>query len=305
LKAAERGFDMVKLSFLPAPLDWSNVTMDVFDVSTPSSRPSVDRQFIETSVSFIGPDNKVSGTIGAQGNIGVGQISFADLDRDDWSFGFAQALKARECVVEYAGIRSNAGSVVVTAFDARDNAPVFTDSHQSDPLDARPWTKAAAIRFKYFRSRGVIELDTRDAPGMRVPAVIGNGASKADNFLRRISDKREICCVLAVEDRRNFSEPQILGHSIWAIDLSFAYRWRDRGNRVLPQFTGTVSLGPFKEGLPADAGYRKMFDKNFINGDPYNTRASELLNRHVRALKSDRKDEQATRLPSVPGDFFQ
>jgi hypothetical protein len=207
-------------------------------------------------------------------------------------------------VVEYAGIRSNTGSVTVTAFDGRDNEPVFTDSHQSDPLDARPWTKAKAERFKYFRSRGVIELNTLDAPGTRVPAVIGNRASNADNFLSRISDKREICCVLAVEDRRNFTEPQVLGHSLWTIDLSFSYRWRDKGKQLLAQFAGAISLGQFKEGLPADAGYRKMFDKSFINGDPYNTRASELLNRHLRAQRSDRKDERDTRISSVPNDFF-
>ena len=295
---------MVKVSFLEAPIDFSDVTIRVTDNTSPSSRRTVDGKFADTSVSFVNPDNTVSPSISVDASITVGQISFENLDRDDWSFGFAQALKARECVIEYAGMRSNTGSVVVAAFDARDNEPVFTDSNPSDPLDARPWTKARAVRFKYFRQRGVIVLDTSDAPGIRVPAIIGNRASNADNFLRRISDKREICCVLAVEDRRNFAEPQVLGHSLWTIDLSFSYRWLDKGKTLQPQFAGTISLGQFKEGLPADAGYRKMFDKGFINGDPYNTRASELLNRHLRAQKSDRKDERDTRLPSVTVDFF-
>ncbi|MBS0528960.1 MAG: hypothetical protein JSS22_06180 [Proteobacteria bacterium] len=295
---------MIKLSFLPAPLDWSNVAIKVDNLTVPSSRLTLDGKFVDTSVSFLDPEGKVSAAIVANAKITVGQISFENLDRRDWSFGFAQALKARECVVEYAGVRSNAGSVVVTAFDTRDNEPVFTDSHQSDPIEARPWSKPAALRFTYFRSRGVIELDTGDAPGIRVPALIGNRATNADNFLSRISDKREICCALAVEDTRNFSEPQVLGHSLWTIDLSFSFTWTGKGKQLVPKFTGSISPGQFTEGLPADAGYRKMFDKSFISGDPYNTRASELLNRHLRAQKSDRKDERDTRLPSVPSNFF-
>ena len=26
------------------------------------------------------------------------------------------------------------------------------------------------------------------------------------------------------------TEPQVLGHSLWTIDLSFSYRWRDKGS---------------------------------------------------------------------------
>lgn len=297
---------MVRVSFLSAPIDWSDVRIDVADLTSPSSRMTVDAKFVDTSVSFVNPaDNSVAPSIRVDASISVGQITFESLDREDWSFGFAQALKARETVVEYAGMRSNTGSVVIAAFDVRDNQPVFTDSHPTDPIDARPWSKRKPQRFSYSSSRRVIELDTGDAPGMRVPAVIGNRETNADNFLCRVSDKREICCALAVEDRRNFNEPQILGHALWSIDLSFSYRWRDKGKTLVPQFTGAVSLGQFREGLPADAGYRKMFDKGFVNGDPYNTRASELLNRHLRAHRSDRKIERDTHLPSVPRDFFR
>ncbi|CAN5515722.1 hypothetical protein BH11PSE4_BH11PSE4_30680 [soil metagenome] len=295
---------MVQVSFAPAPIDWSDVTIDIGNLTGPSSRLTTDRKFIETSVSTINSSGEVSPTIIVDASVAVGQISFENLDREDWSFGCAQALKARECVVEYAGTRSNAGSVVITAFDAREGQPVFTDSHPQDSLSERPWTRKKPDRFKYFRSQGLIKLTSLDAPGMRVPAVIGNRASNADNYLRRISDKREICCALAVEDSRNFKEPQILGHSLWTIDLSFTYRWTEKGNKLVPQFTGAVSLGKFREGPPADAGYRKMFDKSFIAENPYNTRASELLNRHLLAQKSDHKVEQDTRLPSVPRDFY-
>ncbi|WP_454817671.1 hypothetical protein [Labrys neptuniae] len=304
---------MIKTSFLETPISWSDVTTKVEDTTVPSSQLEVDLEHVSTSVSFINPGNAILPSIRADASIAVGQISFENLGREDWSFGFAQALKVRECVVEYAGTRSNAGSVVVSAFDLRDREPVFTDSHQDTPLDQRPWTRVKEERFTYFRSRGMIKLGpaapldtpgTVDAPGMRVPAVIGNGATNADNFLRRISDKREICCVLAVEDSRIFTEPQILGHSLWTIDLSFVYRWSNNGKTLLRQFVGAISLGQFREGLPAEARYHKMFDKSFVNGEPYNFRASVILNRHIRALKSDRKDEHAVRLSSVPRDFF-
>jgi len=295
---------MVKVSFLETPINWSDITVDVADLTNPSSRLSVDRQFVDTSISLIDIDHKITRSIMASASIVVGQISFENLDREDWSFGFAQALKARETIVEYAGTRTNTGSVVINAIDARDDDQVFTDSDPAGPMDNRPWTKLKADRFKYFRSRGIIELETRDAPGMRVPAVIGNGASHADNFLRRVSDKREICCVLAVEDRRLFSEPQVLGHSLWTFDLSFTFRWRGKGQQLLAQFIGSVATGQFKEGLPADNGYRKMFDKSFVNGDTFNARATELLTRNIRALKSDRKEESETRFLSVPADFF-
>jgi hypothetical protein len=305
---------MVLVSFLESPIEESDVKLQVIDNTTPSSILLPDRvsigvsldQVVAGSVSMMNGAGELFPSICLEVKIGVGTIQPAMLARDDWSFGFSQAIVVDQLVIEYAGEKTNTGSVRVVAMSSRNRSDtVFPEPAEGPGGEAaRPFTRPIDDRFQYFASMHTIECKTADAPGFKVPKTVKNTASGADNHLQSVSDMREICCLLIVEDRRIARKLQIIGHSIWSINLSFGYKWRRSTPKPIVTNLSQVSAGKFVFGPPQRSEYSDMLNPTFYNGASYNKRASESLTRHIQAMRSSGKLEWATRLPEVPADFF-
>lgn len=284
----------------------SDVTVNIFNTTNPAVRLDKGSSLIFGSVGPMSVAADGSSIMLAHiqllAEITVGKLAPEVLARTDWSFGFIQAVSLGAFFAVWSGAKSNTGSVSLRLLD--DTGRTFPDADRESPEGraASPFTKPRATRFKFDAAQGIINCDTGDGPGFRIPATIRNLKTSADNFLEFVKDSRQICCALVVEEQAETPKIRFIGHSIWDLHLVFKLKWV-KGN-IVSQSSSTVNVGKFKFGPPDDPDLKKMLDPSFLTRTTYNEQATRELNTNIKAQLSDKKDERDTWGLSTPQDFF-